>query len=132
MVTFLDEAVLAFDDDQWWGYSLFEVASGEFVGSAVLRRMSETEPEGLEIGYWVRSDRTRRGYATSATAALIDAAFTRLTGIERIRISMDVANAASAAVPRKLGFDFQGEVKRDVAAGGHSSSSAIWELARST
>jgi RimJ/RimL family protein N-acetyltransferase len=43
---------------------------------------------------------------------------------------MDAANAASAAVPRKLGFEFLGEVKREAVTEGHSGSSALWEIER--
>lgn len=132
ILTFLQEDEAAFETDQRWGYSLFEGASGELVGSAGLRRASSTETDALEIGYWVRSDRTRLGYASTAARALVDAGFAYVPNIKRIRISMDVANVASAAVARKLGFNFLGEVPREVVAGGHSGSSAIWEMDRRT
>jgi RimJ/RimL family protein N-acetyltransferase len=130
MLTFLGEDEGEFEADQRWGYSLFERASGELVGSAGLRRASGTEADVLEIGYWVRSDRTKRGFATTATRALVDAGFKYVPHVTRIRISMDAANEASAAVPRKLGFNFLGEVQREVVAEGHSGSSALWEMDR--
>jgi RimJ/RimL family protein N-acetyltransferase len=130
MLTFLQEDEAEFDADQRWGYSIFECASGELVGSAGLRRASVIDTDALEIGYWVRSDRTKRGYASTAARSLVDAGFTCVPNITKIRISMDAANAASAAVPRKLGFEFLGEVKREVVTEGHSGSSALWEIER--
>jgi ribosomal-protein-serine acetyltransferase len=130
IITFLKEDEAVFEADQRWGYSLFESATGELVGGAGLRRASISETDTLEIGYWVRSDRTKLGYASTAAWALVDAGFGKVPHIKKIRISMDAANAASAGVPRKLGFTFLGEVPRDIVASGHSGSSAIWELDR--
>lgn len=60
-------------------------------------------PGALEIGYWVDLGHTGRGIATHAAAALTTAAL-ELPGIHRVEIRCDEANAASAAVPRKLGY----------------------------
>ena len=58
---------------------------------------------GLEIGYWVRSDCTGRGVATSAASALTASAL-GLDGVSRVEIHCDAANVRSAAIPPKLGF----------------------------
>jgi len=103
---FLRSQERAFDDDDDYLYLLFEGESDELVGGVGLH------PKGAqtaEIGYWVRSDRTGRGYATVATGALTDAAFRYLHRMDRVIICMDKANHASAAVPPKLGFALVGE-----------------------
>ncbi|WP_180290420.1 GNAT family N-acetyltransferase [Streptomyces sp. TLI_171] len=60
-------------------------------------------PGALEIGYWVHHEHTGRGLATAAARALTEAALA-LPGIARTEIHCDETNAASAAVPRKLGY----------------------------
>ncbi|BAJ27731.1 MULTISPECIES: GNAT family N-acetyltransferase [Kitasatospora] len=60
-------------------------------------------PGALEIGYWVHREHTGRGLATAAARALTDAALA-LPGITRAEIHCDESNAASAAVPRRLGY----------------------------
>ncbi|MFE9421611.1 GNAT family N-acetyltransferase [Kitasatospora sp. NPDC006697] len=60
-------------------------------------------PGALEIGYWVDREHTGRSLATNGAAALTRAALA-LSDIERVEIHCDQANAASAAVPRKLGY----------------------------
>ena len=50
-------------------------------------------PGALEIGYWVRTDRTRRGIATRAADALTRAAFA-LSGVERVQIHCDRSEPA--------------------------------------
>lgn len=74
---------------------------GTAVGSAGLMR--RVGPGGLEIGYWLHPAYTGRGLATTATAALVDAAF-GLPDVDRVEIVCDQANVASAAIPRRLGF----------------------------
>jgi RimJ/RimL family protein N-acetyltransferase len=125
---FLETREAAFDADKDWGYFLIEARSGELVGGAGLHPKA---PGVVEIGYWVRSDRTRNGYATAAAGALAAAAFEHLLGVERVVIRMDQANAASAAIPPKLGFRLEGEeTLRDIVTAGHTGTGWIWTRTR--
>jgi RimJ/RimL family protein N-acetyltransferase len=58
--------------------------------------------DGVEIGYWVGTSHTRRGFATEATAALVQVAFERLA-VEQVQIRCDPRNAPSAGIPRAGG-----------------------------
>jgi len=127
---FLRDRQAAFDLDADWGYSLIESGTDELVGGAGLH---PRESGTVEIGYWVRTDRTRRGYATAAAGALRDAAFQYLPDVERVIIRMDQANVASAAVPPKLGFHLDGaDELRDVLTPGHTGRGWVWLCARAT
>lgn len=98
----LTEGNTAFDVGTDFGFLFRETATGAlFGGGGVHRRVG---PGGVEIGYWVRSDRHNRDYATRATEAMTDAAFTYLGDVERVEIHMDCTNIASARVPEKLGY----------------------------
>jgi len=85
----------AFRHGDDWIYGLFEPDGSELVGGAGLHR--RVGPEALEIGYWIRASRVRRGLATEAAAALTRIAFERC-GPLRVEIHVDPANAASLAV----------------------------------
>ncbi len=122
------EDTVRFNSDERWQYFIFERATGELVGSAGLHRRGG--PDELEIGYWVRSDRTGHGYATQAAGLLTGAAFDAQPDIVRVNISMDANNLASAAVPAKLGFTRQGEHVRDIVTPGHSGHGAMWTMER--
>jgi RimJ/RimL family protein N-acetyltransferase len=127
---FIEDQQRAFDSDDDYGYFLIERPTGEIVGGAGLHR---DEGGVAEIGYWVRSDRTSRGYATAAVDALTRAAFANLADVARIIIRMDQANLASAAVPPKLGYTLEGEdVSRDIATSGHTGKGWIWAQYRPT
>jgi RimJ/RimL family protein N-acetyltransferase len=80
---------------------------------------------GLEIGYWVRSDCTGRGVATSAASALTAAAL-GLDGVARVEIRCDAANVRSAAIPPKLGFRLDRIEARPPTAPGETDRHMIW------
>jgi RimJ/RimL family protein N-acetyltransferase len=117
-----------FDANEKWSYGLFEITTSACVGSAGLRRADAYDE--LEIGYWIRTDRTGRGYATEAARVLTTAAFARSLDVARVRISMDVANDASARVPCKLGYRLEGETSRELRAPGQTGRGALWTVAR--
>ena len=120
--------VLDFDRDAEWAYSLIEVATDELVGGCALHPRDGGTL--LEIGYWVRSDRHGRGYATAAARCLTDAAFRYLALAERVEIRMDQANVASARVPAKLGYVLDREETRERLARGHTGRGLIWSTTR--
>lgn len=93
-------------------------------GSGLHRRLG---PGGLEIGYWVRVDCTGRGVATAA-ARLLTTASLQLAGIDRVEIHHDRANAASAAVPRRLGFRLVDERPDEVEAPGEEGIECRWRM----
>jgi RimJ/RimL family protein N-acetyltransferase len=124
----ISDDVVLFDSDERWQFFIFECSTDELVGSAGLHRRGKRDE--LEIGYWIRSDRTRRGYATEAAALLTSAAFNANPALRWVNITMDAMNHASAGVPKKLGFTRQGEQERDVVAPGHSGRGAKWSMER--
>src|SRR5947208_16020453 len=79
-------------------YYAIEV-DGEAVGQVSLILRS---PGTGEIGYWVATDRTGRGFATRAVRAVTEAAF--VDGVEKLIIHCDEGNRRSASVARGAGF----------------------------
>jgi ribosomal-protein-serine acetyltransferase len=80
----------------------------------------------LEIGYWVHVDHVGQGLATEVATALTTAAAS-VDGVERVVIRHDRANAASGAIPRKLGYAFVGETVVDITSPGESGIQLRWE-----
>lgn len=109
------------------GFGLFD-AGGELVGGFGLH--DRRGPGILEIGYWVRSDRTGRGYATAAAGALTGVAFERFPLIGRIEIRCDPANLASAAIPPKLGYRLDRTDAVDIEAEAQTGKQQVWVLDR--
>ncbi len=105
---------------------------GTFVGGRVAggcgfhRRIAE---DGLEIGYWIHPRFLRRGWATRTAALLTDAALA-LPDITHVEIHHDAANRASGGVPRKLGFRFIGETRREPEAPADAGIEHRWRVTR--
>lgn len=80
--------------------------SAKFVGSTGLHRIKWSVPR-FEIGYWVRTDATGKGYAQDAVRALTRVAFEQLRA-RRVDIRCDDRNYPSAAVAERCGYRLEG------------------------
>ncbi|HWI03968.1 MAG TPA: GNAT family N-acetyltransferase [Acidimicrobiales bacterium] len=128
------ESVGAYLDIAWrppesYGFGLLD-AGGEVVGGFGLH--GRRGPGILEIGYWVRSDRTGRGYATAAARALTDVSFESSPGVFRVEIRCDPANEASAAVAAKLGYTLHARVNVEIEAEAQTGVQQVWATTRVT
>lgn len=100
----------AFAGDREWRYGMFTNEGDRMLGEvslfprAATGRVPLAEADRAEIGYWLRADETGRGYVTEAVGAVLDAA-RAMPRFAHIEIRCDARNAASAAVPRRLGFE---------------------------
>jgi len=77
--------------------------TGEMIGDLVLFWHSVADGHA-EVGYVVHPDHAGRGFATEATAALVDLAFDGGLPVHRVSARLDERHEASAAVCRKLGM----------------------------
>lgn len=87
-------------------YLAFEKETHRLVGSAGLHRTEWTVPK-TEVGYWVRSSETGKGYATECVMALSSWALDVL-GAKRIELVTDEQNHGSSAVAEHCGFQLEG------------------------
>lgn len=98
--------------------------SASFVGSTGLHHIDWKVPR-FEIGYWLSTRFTGRGYATEAVRGVTDFAFRQLDA-ERLEIWCDARNERSAAVARRAGFTQEAVLRnyeRDTAG---ELSDALW------
>lgn len=100
-------------------------AGGRIAGSCGLHR--RRGPAVLELGYWIHPGQTRRGLATEAARLLTDAAFA-VPGIAYVEVHHDRANVASAGVPRRLGFRFEGTAPDHVTAPAEAGVDCTWRM----
>jgi RimJ/RimL family protein N-acetyltransferase len=98
-----------FDLGQEFVYGIFDGDETEVVGGTGLH--PRADDSSLEIGYWIRDSRVGNGYATEVAAALTRVAID-VCGVERVDIRVDPDNAASLAIPRRLGFTEEGTLRR--------------------
>ncbi len=97
-----------FDSDQAYQYGIFLCGDDKLIGTiALMRRVGQ---DALEIGYWLRTGYTGKGYMNEAASALVKIAF-ELHEVDRLEIHCDVENLKSAAIPRKLGFIHEATIR---------------------
>lgn len=82
---------------------------------------------GMEIGYWIDTRFSGRGLGTEAASTLTDVALA-LPGVTRTEIHCDVANQASAAIPRKLGYELDRVEQQPPEAPGEQGHRMVWVL----
>ncbi len=95
---------------------VFERATGALVGNVELDGIDQRRSQA-EVGYWVRSECTRRGYATEAAVPMLRYAFETLR-LHKVRADVAVGNSSSARVLEKLGFMHEGTLREDRPVGG--------------
>ncbi|MDM5188261.1 GNAT family N-acetyltransferase [Bacillus sp. DX4.1] len=80
--------------------------TGEFIASSGLHRINWEVPR-FEIGYWIDSRFSGKGYMTEAVKGIVEFAFTELKA-NRLEIRCDSKNVKSRAIPERLGFKLEG------------------------
>ena len=114
-----------FDTDKDYVYGIFDREDSTVLGGTGLH-----ERVGLkarEIGYWVRVEAVNRGIATETAAALTKVGF-EILGLDRMEIHCDARNTRSAAVPRKLGYVHDANLRRRSITVGALADSMIWTM----
>ncbi len=104
-------------------YSVLTADHGTLVGEIAMHRREGDR--SVELGYWIAAGQARRGYATLAAEAMTAVALA-MPDIARVEIHCDAANAASAAVARKLGFRLDRIEERRPEASGESGRLMVW------
>jgi RimJ/RimL family protein N-acetyltransferase len=128
MIAVLAVGAAAFDADEEWQFVVAQPNSERVLGAIGLHRRGP--PDTVEIGYWIRTDSTRRGLATAATRTLTTAAFNFLPTVASVEIRMDEINLRSAAVPPRLDFHLDSEIDHPIDAPGQSGRWLVWRMDR--
>jgi RimJ/RimL family protein N-acetyltransferase len=90
-------------------YLAFEKTSGRLVASVGLHRTDWSLPK-TEVGYWVRTSETGKGYASESVAALTSWALSDL-GAKRVELVTDAQNLGSRGVAERCGFRLEGVLR---------------------
>ena len=128
-VAWLAGRAAAFRAGEEWVYLVLDPVATRVLGAVGAEPAGErlsalVGPGAVEIGYWLRADATGRGYASEATEALVRAAFAHLA-VARVVVCHHPANAASGAVPRRLGFRCLGTVPDAVLPGREAPDGSV-------
>src|SRR5258708_15556847 len=90
--------------------AICERHAGRLLGGTGLHRI-EWEGRRFEIGYWLRTSAEGHGYMQEGVKLLTVLAFETLQA-QRVQIRMDPRNARSQSVAARLGYVFEGTLRR--------------------
>lgn len=105
-------AVIARVKARWaeWGFSwwaFIEQSNNEIIGSGCIQYLGRDTANPLEIGWRLRQDKWRQGYASEAAACMAGFAF-ETVGANLLTAICDPDNIQSARVMQRLGMTFRG------------------------
>ncbi|MEX2113367.1 MAG: GNAT family protein [Pirellulales bacterium] len=125
---FLDARASAFQHEGEYAFAILERATGRLVGACGVNQLDRANARA-NLGYWIRTGATRRGYATAATRLLACWAFEALQ-LARIEIVAAVGNAASQRVAAKAGACREGIARRRLNVRGEARDAVVFSLLR--
>jgi ribosomal-protein-serine acetyltransferase len=102
--------------------------AGEVAGGCGLNLFNPYN-NSANLGYWLRSDRTGRGWATRATRLLARHGLTA-ADLERIEIFMSVENEASRRVAERAGATFEGTLRHRLLLHGRYHDTHVFSFIR--
>jgi ribosomal-protein-serine acetyltransferase len=120
-------AFIAKRDREWWigGSALLGMFVVDHIAGGCSVTVRSDAPGVAEIGYWLQPAFCGHGLATRAARLLTEAALAEPT-VRAVEIRHDKANAASGAVPRRLGYTLVGEASNRAPAPADSGTDLVW------
>jgi RimJ/RimL family protein N-acetyltransferase len=125
---FLGSRAEAFAKDGEYAFAIIERASGRFVGATGINQVEKAALRA-NLGYWLRTSATKRGYATGAGKLVARWAF-ESQGLERIEIVAATGNLASQKVALRMGATREGIARKRLRVHGVQHDALVFSLVR--
>ena len=109
-----------------YSFVIYHCKDNAFLGSIGLSSLDQKH-RLANLGYWVRSGRTRRGVAGAAVRLAARFAFEEL-GLNRLEMIIPVGNDASVRVAQKLGALREGILRQRLILGGNPHDDVSYSL----
>jgi RimJ/RimL family protein N-acetyltransferase len=109
-----------------YSFVIEDTRDGSLVGSVGLSSIVSAH-RFANLGYWVRTSRTRQGIARAAVVLAAGFAFERL-GLERLELIIPVSNEASRRVAERAGAHCEGLLRKRLVLRGKLHDAALYSL----
>ncbi|MDM5199292.1 GNAT family N-acetyltransferase [Fictibacillus enclensis] len=106
----LEGARIKFLEKESFRYLIFH-KNGDYIGTTSLQEIDWDIPK-CEIGYWIHSSFSGKGYMTEAVQAIINLGINNIR-FKRIEIRCESTNSKSRAIPERLGFELEGILRNE-------------------
>jgi len=116
----------AWETGEHYSFVIYETSSGHFLGSVGLNFINRIH-QFANLGYWVRTSRTRRGVATAAARMAARFGLGEL-GFNRLEIVTAAGHVASQRVAKKVGAHCEGVLRKRLVIHGHVHDAVMFSL----
>ena len=111
---------------QDYGFAVVDKQTGAFLGGVGLTQINRIHQMG-NLGYWVRTSRTKRGVASAAARLMARFGFRKL-GLQRLEIVVAIGNHASQRVAEKAGARREGVLLKRLLIHGQPHDAVLYSL----
>jgi ribosomal-protein-serine acetyltransferase len=108
---------------------VFEKKPQQLAGVAALTRMSVADGRA-KMSLWIRQERMGMGLAVEAGRRLLKTAFLK-EGLQRVYARIEPSNRAARRILQKLGFSYEGCLRREKKLNGRWVDQECWGLLKS-
>jgi len=123
---FIELAVAAWTQATHYPFAILDAGTDTFLGGIAINHIAR--PNRLaNVGYWVRTSRTKRGIASAAVRLVAQYAFNFL-GLTRLEIACVPANVSSRRVAEKAGARFEAVARNRLVMHGIAYDAALYAL----
>ena len=114
------------EEQSEYHFVITDVVTGSILGGCGLDQVNWIN-QTANLGYWVRTSRTRQGVATAASRLLVCFGFEQLR-LKRINVVTSVENVPSARVAEKLNPSEKKRIKDGSSTEGNVSDTIVFSL----
>lgn len=109
-----------------YSFAIVDAHDGQFLGSVGLSAVNRAHGFA-NLGYWIRTRKTRHGVATSATRMAARFSFETL-GLNRVELLVPTANVASQRVAEKAGAKREGLLRKRLQLNGIAHDAFVYSF----
>ena len=123
---FITRAVQGWESGEHYTFGIFDMRDQSLAGSIALNHLSRRH-NFANVGYWVRTARTRSGIGSAAATAAARFGFDVL-GLHRLEFLIPTTNIASQRVAQRAGAKFEGVLRNRLVLAGQTHDAAVYSL----
>jgi ribosomal-protein-serine acetyltransferase len=116
----------AWETDSSFGFTIVERHTSQILGGCSITMDRPAQRNG-SLGYWIRTSRTKQGFASEAVALLAQFGFAQL-GLIRIEIFAAASNIVSQRVAEKVGALREGLLRNRLLIRGEPRDAYVFSL----
>lgn len=123
---FVTHAIEAWQLQEYYTFAVIDARDNSLLGSIGLNHLDRNHMFA-NVGYWVRTTRTRSGIGSAMSQAAAKFGFSVL-GLRRLEFLIPTTNIASQRVAQRAGAKFEGILRNRLVLTGQSHDAAVYSL----